>query len=319
MRTIEAFNQWVALALLILTTLASLGRYFKYFELLSHFKTQYFLASTCCLLICLIFRNWSYAAGALLSLWANLSSIAPFYRPRPAVAIQTGETRSLKLLMANVNRLNREQKRFLGCLEKHQPDVIIVQEVTEIWTNALQTLRQQYPFYEALPRDDGSGIALYSRFFFERLPVTLAEADARPSLLLRLDIDGVRVFILSIHPRAPIRRGHFELRNKMMATAAACLESLPGPKICIGDLNTSLWSPYYHGFTTQTKLVNARVGFGLLPSWPTFLGVHWLMIPIDHCLISKDVRVIRAQTGEPIGSDHLPLIVELEIRKPAET
>jgi endonuclease/exonuclease/phosphatase (EEP) superfamily protein YafD len=42
----------------------------------------------------------------------------------------------------------------------------------------------------------------------------------------------------------------------------------------------------------------------------------WLMIPIDHCLVSDDIRVIMAQLGEAIGSDHLPLIIELEIEKP---
>jgi len=39
-----------------------------------------------------------------------------------------------------------------------------------------------------------------------------------------------------------------------------------------------------------------------------------LMIPIDHCMVSSDIRVVSAQTGERIGSDHLPLIVELEMK-----
>jgi endonuclease/exonuclease/phosphatase (EEP) superfamily protein YafD len=104
----------------------------------------------------------------------------------------------------------------------------------------------------------------------------------------------------------------------MLAAAAACLQDLPEPKICIGDLNTSLWSPFYRGFRKQTKLVNVREGIGLLPSWPTFMGFGWLMIPIDHCLVSDDICVIMVQTVEPIGSDHLPLIVELEIKKPRE-
>jgi endonuclease/exonuclease/phosphatase family metal-dependent hydrolase len=37
------------------------------------------------------------------------------------------------------------------------------------------------------------------------------------------------------------------------------------------------------------------------------------MIPIDHCLVSEDIRVINIRTDGHIGSDHLPLIVDLEI------
>jgi len=47
------------------------------------------------------------------------------------------------------------------------------------------------------------------------------------------------------------------------------------------------------------------------------MGFGWLMIPIDHCLVSRGIRVVKAQAGERIGSDHLPLIVELEIKKSA--
>jgi endonuclease/exonuclease/phosphatase family metal-dependent hydrolase len=38
-----------------------------------------------------------------------------------------------------------------------------------------------------------------------------------------------------------------------------------------------------------------------------------LMIPIDHCLVSSDIRVITLRTGRNIGSDHLPIIVDMVI------
>jgi endonuclease/exonuclease/phosphatase family metal-dependent hydrolase len=37
------------------------------------------------------------------------------------------------------------------------------------------------------------------------------------------------------------------------------------------------------------------------------------MIPIDHCLVSPDIDVLRMRTGRNIGSDHLPIIVDMTI------
>jgi endonuclease/exonuclease/phosphatase (EEP) superfamily protein YafD len=301
--------------LLVLSAAAYLGRIHKYLELTSHFRVQYFLASASSLLICLTLAKWVCAAGALLAVAINLSAIAPWYRAKHSAVHPEFDGQRLKVALVNVYRLNRAHQRFISFVERHEPDVVIVQELNEAWAQALQVLSQRYPFFDVLPRDDGSGMAIYSRFPFERLPLPLPEGDARPGILAKLHAEGVTVSILSIHPRAPIRRGHFELRNEMLAAAATSLQGLPEPKICVGDLNASLWSPVYLDFAKQTKLTNVRQGFGLLPTWPTFMGFNWLMIPIDHCLVSSDICVVNAQTGERIGSDHLPLIVELKIKQ----
>jgi endonuclease/exonuclease/phosphatase (EEP) superfamily protein YafD len=312
---VELVVRWVVGTLLVFSTTAYLGRLHKYFELTSHFRVQYILASAGCLLVCLTLANWWWAGGALLSVAINLSAIAPWRRTKKPAADPGIRGQRLKLALVNVYRRNRAHGAFLRCIERHRPDVVVVQEVTDSWALALQALSEEYPFFEVLPREDGSGIAFHSRFPFERLPLALPEGDARPGILARVYTGSMSVSILSIHPRAPILRGHFELRNNMLAAAATCLQSLPGPKICIGDLNTSSWSHFFQDLAEKTNLRNVREGFGLLPSWPTFMGFSWLMIPIDHCLVSGDIRVVAAQTGERIGSDHLPLIVELEIKK----
>lgn len=312
---VELVVRWVVVALLVLSATAYLGRLHKFCELTSHFRVQYILASSGCLLLCLTLANWWWAGGALLSVAINLPAIAPRHRAKEPAADHGIGGQRLKLALVNVYRRNRAYEAFLRCIERHQPDVVVVQEVTDSWAHALQALSQEYPFFEVLPREDGSGIAFYSRFPFECLPLALPEGDARPGILARVHTESMSVSILSIHPRAPILRGHFELRNEMLSAAAACLQELPDPKICIGDLNTSPWSPFFQDFAEKTKLKSVREGFGLLPSWPTFMGFGWLMIPIDHCLVSSGIRVVKAQTGERIGSDHLTLIVELEIRK----
>jgi endonuclease/exonuclease/phosphatase (EEP) superfamily protein YafD len=78
-------------------------------------------------------------------------------------------------------------------------------------------------------------------------------------------------------------------------------------------MNTTTWSRYFRDFVGQSGLRSVRDGFGILATWPTFMGPRWMMIPIDHCFVSNDIRVVSASVGERIGSDHLPLIVELEL------
>ncbi len=99
----------------------------------------------------------------------------------------------------------------------------------------------------------------------------------------------------------------------MLAAGAAVMREQAGPRICVGDFNTTMWSRYFKDFVEHSGLISVREGFGVLPTWPTFMGPNWMMLPIDHCLVSDDIRVVRASVGGRMGSDHLPLIVELEL------
>jgi endonuclease/exonuclease/phosphatase (EEP) superfamily protein YafD len=70
-----------------------------------------------------------------------------------------------------------------------------------------------------------------------------------------------------------------------------------------------MWSPFYKNMVKTGNLRNARSGFGILPTWPTFLPLAY--IPIDHFLVSKEIGVLKIRTGRNVGSDHLPLITDL--------
>jgi endonuclease/exonuclease/phosphatase (EEP) superfamily protein YafD len=305
-------TQLILVFTLLLSVAGRLGYLSKYAELASHFKVQYLLGSVACLPAFLFYREMGWAIAAAMGVAINLAGVAQWRIKRKKT---TGgrDCRRVKLILANVNHKNTARERFIAFAQKHAPDLLIVQEVNEGWRRSLQALHSLYPFMEELPKDGGSGMALYSRFPFERLTIAFPEGDARPCILARIDIDGVSVSLLSIHPRTPIRNDRYKLRNGLFAAAADCMRDLPAPKICMGDLNITLWSPYYRSFIERTELVNVRKGFGLLPSWPTFLFFKWLMLPLDHCLVSEDIRVVDASTSESIGSDHLPLIVELEL------
>ena len=297
-----------AVALFFLSGIAALSLRPKYFELTCHFRVQYFIGAVGLGLVCVALGEWASAALSLAGALLNLPAFAVHWKAPPAAR---GDGRRFTLMLMNVYRLNRRYSLCVDCVRRHRPDVFVLQELNEEWARELECLAEEYPFADERPMSDGSGIALYSRLPFESLPLALSEGDARPGILAK--ISGSDVTLLSIHPRAPIRPGHFELRNTMLAAGAAVIRELAGPKICIGDFNTTMWSRYFKDFIAQSGMISVREGFGVLPTWPTFLGPKWMMLPIDHCLVSHDIRVVSATVGSRMGSDHLPLIVELEL------
>ena len=89
------------------------------------------------------------------------------------------------------------------------------------------------------------------------------------------------------------------------------IKLLPNPKIVVGDLNVTMWSPYFTELLEESNLLNARKGYGVVASWPTQFPP--LMIPIDHCLTSPDIQVKEIRLLGNIGSDHLPIMLRLVI------
>ncbi|NEO61878.1 MAG: hypothetical protein F6J98_16150 [Moorea sp. SIO4G2] len=92
------------------------------------------------------------------------------------------------------------------------------------------------------------------------------------------------------------------------------IRQIQKPVVLIGDLNVTMWSPYYKSLIESSGLHDARAGFGILPTLSQFSPANpWLAIPVDHCLVSRDVKVIKMRTGPDLGSDHLPVITDILI------
>jgi endonuclease/exonuclease/phosphatase (EEP) superfamily protein YafD len=289
-----------------------MGHVHHYVELTSHFKLQYLMVALACLLICIALHAWWSAISAFVTVCLNLAVVVPWYLPPPQAPLNQPYF-PVKLLFANVESTNRNFADFIGLVRAETPDVVIIQEATERWIDHLHVIEERFPYATALPRPGSVGIALYSRIPVERFDVMALGSERMPGLLVRLHLGGGVLSVVTVHPRPPLRRHYFRHRNEQLRDAASMVQALPVPKILVGDFNTSLWSPYYAQLIRQTGLVNARQGFGLVPTWPAFMSWPLLMIPIDHCLVSSDIRVITLRAGRNIGSDHLPIIVDMVI------
>jgi endonuclease/exonuclease/phosphatase (EEP) superfamily protein YafD len=297
-----------------LTVVFSLGTFadqlHRYLELFSHFRLQYLAVSLVLALIFLAMRNRMWASVMLLVTAINAAPVAMWYlatstRPE-AIDVQ------ISLLHANVYSGNSNTQALQRLIAAEQPDIVVLQEVTEAWSAAMEVLHDEYPHRHEQPRYDNFGIGVYARQPLQSVAVVDSPPYGFPSLVVRQSLNGKIVTYVTTHPIPPLGKEGFQARNEQLASIAEVIASISGPKLLIGDLNTTMWAEHYEQLIESTGLTNARYGFGVIPTWPRQLP--FAKIPIDHCLVSDDIAVLDIRSGPNIGSDHLPLLVTLAIR-----
>lgn len=79
----------------------------------------------------------------------------------------------------------------------------------------------------------------------------------------------------------------------------------------MGDFNMTPWSPKFRQLVADSHLRDTVRGFGLQPTWPAGAPQFW--IPIDHVLVSPDILVVDRRVGPDLGSDHYPVIVDIQL------
>jgi endonuclease/exonuclease/phosphatase (EEP) superfamily protein YafD len=280
-------------------------------DLLSHFVVQSAACSAGSLAILSICQRRVLAGVASVLLLINLSRIVPMYL---AEEPEVGSGPTVRALAANLHRDNREHDRFIDLVQSGRPDFFVVMEIGDDWVRSLQGLSDSYPYSIAQPREDNFGIALFSRWPIKGHRVHDLSQTRLPTLVASLDVRGQELTILATHPLPPIGRARSELRNQQLAEVGMLAANLPNPKLILGDLNITSWSPYFSELLRRSGMRDGRCGSGVQPSWP---ALPWLFrIPIDHTLVSADIHVVHRELGPPIGSDHRPVVIEFRVRNP---
>ena len=77
------------------------------------------------------------------------------------------------------------------------------------------------------------------------------------------------------------------------------------------------------GLATGGLAAGLRIPGGLAPTWPVLqpfgssvCRLCFPQLPLDHVLVGTGIGVLATRVGPPLGSDHLPLIVDLALPQP---
>ncbi len=301
--------QAAAIVTILFSVVTSFDFVHRYIELYSHFRLQYFAASLLLLIVFIVLQSPKYAVLLLVTVVFNASYVLPWYFG--ATRVENGST--IKLLHANLYAGNDQYERLFELIEAEQPDVIFLQEVTQKWRDATLRLRGDYPHNYVAAREGSFGIAMFSRIALDSVTHADSPPLNYPTIVTTMTVNNEALTLINTHPTIPMSRLQYEARNEQLRSIAALANQAAGAVVLTGDLNASVWSSNYRKLEASTGLRNTRRGFGILPTWPTFLP--FAMIPIDHALVSDGVGVVETRTGARIGSDHLPLIVEIAVGK----
>ena len=298
---------------LLFLLLGFLGRFVWFFDLFANFRPQYVIVSLIGA-VSLSFKkkHLKLAIFAYIATLVLFITVLPIYIS-PSAKIANFNPIKLRVMQINVFTPNGEYKKVEDAILQYDPDIILLDEVNNQWLNSISAIRSKYPYSLEEPRDDNFGIAMFAKIKPEFCEIRMSESAQIPYIYARFILDKSTKKSLAfygIHPLPPIGKNYFNMRNSQLAEVANEIRNDSSThKILLGDLNLTPWSYFFGKLEKESGLRNSQLGFGIQPSWPQKLP--FFRIPIDHCLVSPQIKVVDRQIGDNIGSDHFPLIIDL--------
>ena len=271
-------------------------------------------------------ETWEWALFAALA----ASALYQAYRMWPYTRLHPHQTlaadpalmdpdRRLRLVVSNVLMSNRDGERWLRTVRQADPDVVVAVETDEWWVETAGALKQTHPHAVELPQDDTYGMCVYSRLPLDSVEVRHLVEPEVPSLNLVARLrSGEPVSLVFLHPRPPrpdIRQDS-RLRDAELVIAGRDVAQVDRPAVVAGDLNDVAWSRSTTLFQKLSGLLDPRIGRG---TFSTYHAEHWwLRYPLDHVFHSDDFALVEIRRLEAVGSDHFPMLIELQIEPSAE-
>ncbi len=229
-----------------------------------------------------------------------------------------GKPRLISLLNYNTEfQHNNDYKSFELLLHQHQPDLLVLTEVDATWLSAISDSIKAFPHSKTVIA--GAGLAIFSKYPIVKSEVRYFGKSHHPRIFAQLGFPTYKLNLVLVHPPTPQVEARFLERNQELSLIASEIRGLTGPTVLVGDLNCGPWSKPFSELL-KSGLKDSEQGFGPQPSWPARIGrvVEKVavppLVPIDHVLVSDDIRVVSRSSGPAIGADHLPVFVQM-IRK----
>ncbi len=262
---------------------------------------------------------WVLVTMAILfiGLLYHLMIITPFFPFSKKELLATTKTDGkISVLSVNVRLKNKKYQNLINLIEEINPDVFLLTEVDQIWLDAIDRLRTNYPYTVLNPLDNTYGIALYSKLKLENSEVKYMVQKDIPSIHTSIKFHNRDIQLLGLHPRPPAPWTQPEKKDIELIMVAGLSNINSKPTIVTGDLNDVGWSKITVNFKQISGLLDPRIGRGFFNTYNALIPVF--QFPVDHFFVSKHFKLITIKKLKAIGSDHYPVLLEINLEDEGE-
>lgn len=301
-----------AVALAIVSLAAFFGGLVWWLDVLANFRAQYVVALAVLGLIVMMSKWRKTAYGILAVALVNLVAVLPLYIGSPADARVGAD--GIRVMSFNLLSTNEEYSEVIEYIGTVDPDVVFLHEASRPWEVAMESSGLDYEIVR--PRSDDLIFGTLVLVRGDQLTaVSHGYAAAAPRAVALEFIPGgwdEPLAILSTHPLAPTDQERADLRDAQLDFAGEWAAQRSGAFLVVGDFNATPWSAPFRRLISTADLENSQRGFGLQPTFPS-TSTLLLRVPIDHLVHSPALEVTGRQLGPALGSDHFPLVVDLQV------
>ena len=301
-----------AVALAVVSVAAFGGRWVWWLDVLANFRAQYVVGLAVLGLI-IMMSKWRKTGYVVLGAGVlNLVVVLPLYIGSPADA-RVGAP-SVRVMSFNLLSTNEEYSDLIEYIQSIDPDLVFLHEASRPWEVAVASAGLDYDVIRGRSDDlifgtlvlvRGDDITAVSHGFAAGSPRAVSLEYTPPGW-------DVTLSVLGTHPLAPTDAERADLRDAQLAFAGDWASTKTGAYVIVGDLNATPWSYPFRRLVSPADLLSSQTGFGLQPSFPTTSNLL-LRVPIDHLIHSPALEVTSRDLGPALGSDHFPLVVDLQL------
>jgi endonuclease/exonuclease/phosphatase (EEP) superfamily protein YafD len=315
-RTIGLVAFWTVILLSLPLVAGFFGRLHPAFDSFAHFRVHLAILLALAALPLLATRTFRLhgllgtTLGCAAILTVTSTSFLPGLGPVQASYQPKDELSPVyRLMQLNLRFDNPEPGKVLSLIGRVRPDVVTLNEVSQMWSGKLTLLSSAYPHRIVCTMDNrAGGVAILSlRPFAEGTEGRCL--DGGTFATATVDLGGRVVEVGALHLHWPWPFDQFSQIDDVAPLLAAMSET----SILAGDLNATPWS------AASARVAKAA---GMTPAGPT--GPTWLYrmlpetlrfagLPIDRIFAKGEVAVHSVNRLEAVGSDHLPVLVEFSL------